>query len=535
MRFDDLLSRADDETLQFLLGKSALQLVTLLDPGLATPTKLRELVVGLRTRVGLLISQETRACLVDLLRPKEAEALATVLQISSDKNAYNSLKGLRIRSGSEREQMLFDFFEITRPTLEPVVPAPSMSVSPVEYGLFPHQRDAARKIKIHLTQGLRRVVLHMPTGSGKTRTTMNILADHLRINEPSLVIWLAYSEELCEQAAEEFEEAWRYLGNREIGVYRFWGDRDLDSETAEDGIIIAGLSKIYSAAKQSIQFISRLGSKTSLVVIDEAHSAVAETYKLILNALVVQHPSTGLLGLTATPGRTWSDIESDEELAHFFDRKKVTLQITGFANPVDYLVAEKYLAQVEYKPLFYEGGIELTEADVKRIQESLDLPETILKRLADDEMRNLQIILAIEELAKSHQRIIVFATTVEHSNILATVLRARGHQAKSITGNTPSPERARTIEEFKSASNDVRIICNYGVLTTGFDAPRTSAALIARPTKSLVLYSQMIGRAVRGLRAGGNETAEIVTVVDQNLPGFGSVSEAFNNWEDIWE
>jgi superfamily II DNA or RNA helicase len=73
------------------------------------------------------------------------------------------------------------------------------------------------------------------------------------------------------------------------------------------------------------------------------------------------------------------------------------------------------------------------------------------------------------------------------------------------------------------------------VLTTGFDAPRTSAAVIARPTKSLVLYSQMVGRAIRGVRAGGNETAVIVTVVDQGLPGFNSVADAFTNWEDIWD
>jgi len=66
-------------------------------------------------------------------------------------------------------------------------------------------------------------------------------------------------------------------------------------------------------------------------------------------------------------------------------------------------------------------------------------------------------------------------------------------------------------------------------------APHTSAAVIAGPTKSLVRYSQMIGRAIRGKKASGNETAEIVTVVDYNLPGFSSVADAFNNWEDIWE
>ena len=78
------------------------------------------------------------------------------------------------------------------------------------------------------------------------------------------------------------------------------------------------------------------------------------------------------------------------------------------------------------------------------------------------------------------------------------------------------------------------MLVNFGVLTSGFDAPRTSGAIIARPTYSLVLYSQMVGRATRGPRAGGNEEAEVVTVVDTGLPGFETVTDAFHNWEDVW-
>ena len=79
------------------------------------------------------------------------------------------------------------------------------------------------------------------------------------------------------------------------------------------------------------------------------------------------------------------------------------------------------------------------------------------------------------------------------------------------------------------------ILVNFGVLTTGFDAPSASAVVIARPTQSLVLFSQMVGRAIRGPRAGGTETCEIVTVVDPSLPGFGDVAAAFLNWEDVWQ
>ncbi len=67
----------------------------------------------------------------------------------------------------------------------------------------------------------------------------------------------------------------------------------------------------------------------------------------------------------------------------------------------------------------------------------------------------------------------------------------------------------------------------------GFDAPRTNVAMIARPTRSVVLYSQMVGRAARGPRAGGNERCRVITVVDR-IPGFRSIAEAFTFWEDIW-
>lgn len=114
------------------------------------------------------------------------------------------------------------------------------------------------------------------------------------------------------------------------------------------------------------------------------------------------------------------------------------------------------------------------------------------------------------------------------------MLTIKNIDALFVAGETESGERERRIKRYKSSGSSKIVMLNFGVLTTGFDAPRTSCAIIARPTKSLVLYSQMVGRATRGLRAGGNKEAEIITVTDPNLPGFGSVTEAFQNWEDVW-
>jgi superfamily II DNA or RNA helicase len=154
--------------------------------------------------------------------------------------------------------------------------------------------------------------------------------------------------------------------------------------------------------------------------------------------------------------------------------------------------------------------------------------------LSEDQQRNIVILKRIEELIDRHKRIILFAMTVEHSNLLATCLQARGICAFSITSNSSSLQRKSLINRFKSKEETSMVLCNYGILTTGFDAPQTSCALISRPTDSLVLYSQMLGRAIRGPNAGGNVKAEIVTVIDSSLPGFDAVASAFYNWEDVW-
>lgn len=534
MKFDALLSRADDETLQTILGSAVIRLLKLLDSSLVTPTKLREILLGLHSPESLLLSKEHRTSLIYLLRPEQAKILATILGESNHKDVFDTLREIKIRRGSDHECALFKFFELPTPQPISAIEISQTATSSPEYPLFAHQRRAAYQVKQYLNQEPKRVLLHMPTGSGKTRTAMNIVADHLRVREPTLAVWLAYSEELCEQAATEFQRAWQYLGNRDVALHRFWGNHNIELNQVRDGIVVAGLSKTYSRAKTSIQFINKLGSRSSLVVIDEAHQAVAETYKLVLDALVVPYDNTGLLGLTATPGRTWADINADAELADFFARRKVTIEIPGYDSPIDYLIAEGYLAKANYRSLFYESGLSLTERDLKRIENELELPQYLLNRFAEDEQRNLRILLEIEDLVQRYQRIIVFGISVQHSKLLAAVLRARGLFAGAVTGDTPSREREHLISSFKDNSPEPKILCNYGVLTTGFDAPRTGAAVIARPTKSLVLYSQMVGRAIRGVRAGGNETAEIVTVVDSDLPGFGSVAEAFSNWEDVW-
>lgn len=164
-----------------------------------------------------------------------------------------------------------------------------------------------------------------------------------------------------------------------------------------------------------------------------------------------------------------------------------------------------------------------------------EYPKEILNKLAEDERRNLLLINEAIRLTNHHKRIILFAPSVECSNVISFILQSKGIHSRSLTSKTDNTFRKNIISDFKNDDEIPKILCNYGVLTTGFDAPKTSAAIIGRPTTSLILYSQMVGRAIRGINAGGNLEAEIITVIDEDLPGFRSVAEAFINWEDVWE
>jgi DNA repair protein RadD len=530
VRFDAVLSRGGPDVLADIFGSQLIELVTTLQKETSSQANLRSLLIEVFSPEAILQDKEKRKNIIDLLREQEAIELASCLDINDSKDIFEKLKKTTFPKGPFLK--LLNFFQIT-PSIESKPTDETANLIKVEpkYSLFKHQRKAITKVLQVLEKSPHRVVLHMPTGAGKTRTAMNIISQYLRTKEPTLILWLANSEELCEQAAEEFIKSWTNTGNRAISVNRFWGKQTLDTNV-NDGIIIAGFQKIYSMQKNAPAEFAFFGEKISLIVVDEAHQVIADTYKLVVDAVLARRPDARLIGLTATPGRTWNDIDADEKLAYFFGRKKVTLEIEGYDNPVNYLIENGFLA----KPNFVELKLDtFSDEEKSKIYSEFEISDNLLKKLADDSYRTLNILRRIEDLATRHKRILVFATTVEHSELLAVLLKYREFNARSLTGNTPGIDRQKMIDWYKEDTNDPRILCNFGILTTGFDAPKTSAAVIARPTKSLVLFSQMVGRATRGTNAGGNKEAEIVTVTDIDLPGFRNMSESFSNWEDIWE
>jgi superfamily II DNA or RNA helicase len=269
---------------------------------------------------------------------------------------------------------------------------------------------------------------------------------------------------------------------------------------------------------------------------DEAYSAIAPTYQHLLNLLTATRGmGTAILGLSATPGRAGMYVEDSRPLAEFFAWNKVTLEVPGFPNPVDYLQQQGYLARADYIPLRPppEAGVEVSAAEEQQIREGLDLPESVIKRLEANDRRNLLILSRVMDEVARGGKILLYACSVEHANVLANLLVVKGYKAAAVSSRTPPDRRRRVIAEYRD-TDAIQILTNYDVLTTGFDAPRTNVAVITRPTRSVVLYSQMVGRAARGPKAGGNLTCRILTVIDQ-IPGYRSIAEGFGYWEGIWD
>lgn len=531
---DEIVQRVSIDAIKLIVGDDIAETLKLLIDLEAYPMQMRKVAADLlygspekyfseaatRTLVYEAMPKEKIVELSKRLGLPGPEALAT-FDPSGDPSVFSRYLG---------------FFGIDVRAANISVVEPNVGEVKAEFGLFPHQRKAAERVWKVIGDGHGRVVLHMPTGAGKTRTAMHILSRYLNANEPGVVVWLANSSELLEQAADAFGNAWPRLGARDVSLCRMWGGYNPDLSDLQDGLIVAGLQKMHAFSSRDELGMLRLASRVKLVVVDEAHQSIAPTYRAVIERLADAGQKNALLGLTATPGRTWSDIEADQELSEFFHEKKVMLEIEGWENPVDYLISEEYLARPNFRTLAHTRSTPLKGVSTKPKNAAEDYSSDVLDQLTDDASRNTMILDEINRLiGEGHKRIIVFASSVRHAEILAAILSATGVNAGLVTGETSHVNRRRTIKAFRAETDRPMVMCNFGVLTTGFDAPKTSAAIIARPTRSLVLFSQMAGRATRGIKAGGNRECTVSTVVDTALPGFGNMAEAFANWEDVWD
>jgi superfamily II DNA or RNA helicase len=341
------------------------------------------------------------------------------------------------------------------------------------------------------------------------------------------VLWIAQSDELCEQAVQTWAHVWRSLGpGTVLAISRFWGSNDVVEDPTAFQLIVATPDKLRNAVDQPSR---EWMTDASVVVVDEAHTSVAPTYSSVLNWLgrgrsrAVRRP---LLGLTATPFRNTNEDETRRLVNRYDDNRLDSGAFEG--DPYAELQDRGVLARVRQQVL--DGvEVELTAKDLEQIHTFGVLPKSVEGRLGDDGERNRRIIDSVAGLP-GDWTVLLFATSVQNAKSLAARLTVRGIPSVTISADTDSSTRRRSIDAFKAG--DIRVITNYNVLAQGFDAPAVRAVYVTRPTFSTNLYQQMIGRGLRGPVNGGSDEVLIVNVRD-NLHQFGE-RLAFYDFEHLW-
>jgi DNA repair protein RadD len=412
--------------------------------------------------------------------------------------------------------------------------------------------DYQKRVKDQVTHKLitnrkARLLVHMPTGSGKTKTSIESIIDFLRTRpfDEGIVIWFAHSTELCQQAYQTLVDMWKVKGDYPLPVFRIFGDNDPveDILNHKKAVIFMGFQKFASikGSNKDInikikQHLSGKGSLTQLVVIDEAHKSLANEYEKAIS-YVSSMPNCRVLGLTATPGRT-SNIndKANKNLAQFFGNDLIGITNENgetIKSPLKYLQEKEVLAEVELKPIKIEID-NLSVEELIELNKSGQLSDTSVEKIATSKLRNEIIIGEIQSALSNSEKdlILVFACSLNHCLILKKLLEFQSIESEVVLGSTPSDLREKYISDFKKEK--LKVLINYGVLTTGFDAPKLKTLIIARPTNSVILYSQMLGRALRGPKNGGNKKNYVITLQD-NIATMGDRADfLFEYWEDFW-
>lgn len=379
-----------------------------------------------------------------------------------------------------------------------------------------------------------RFILQMPTGSGKTRTAMEIACDYLNSHPDGTVIWLAHSTELCDQASECFGEVWPHLAKRNLRFQRYYGKHKLEPiADYKVGFLCSSFQSLLSRIEASPESIDTYLCKDRLIVVDEAHKVVAPTYKKVTQSLLNDWSS--VMGLTATPGRSYGALNTDDEnemLADFFFNTHLSFNPHG-KDAIEYLRDKGVLAKATFEPLVISGvDLKLTAKELSYVSRMFELPAEVLVKIGKNHLRNAEIIGKLVDIVKSGRAksIIFFATSLEQSKLVSSLLNFLGVSAQHVDGATPAILRKDAIDKFRR--QEIYVLCNYEVLSTGFDAPLVDCVFIARPTASVVLYSQMIGRGLRGPAIGGKDKCLIINVRDNiiNLPGIDAMYRIFDEY-----
>lgn len=379
----------------------------------------------------------------------------------------------------------------------------------IKYRYYQEEANEAIKRDLHLPGNSLVVV---PTAGGKS----HIIAATSTLVKKVLI--LQPTQELLKQ---NYEKLSLLVDEEDIGIYCASFNR-------------REVRRFTFATIQSIHTKPTLFKDTELVVLDECHGLAPRTqtnmYKKFLKA--IGNPK--VIGFTATPYRT--------EMGYYKDEKGVLMAATMIKllnrmrnKSEDSCFWKKIIYNVSHEKLLSEGYLSPIEYIYKPLMDYSVIP--INKSYSDYNLeaygqsvvgREAEILSTIKEAQKRYKSVLVFCSTTEQARHFSNVMVG----SKTVFGDTPTKEREETIQAFKEGT--LKTVFNVGTLTTGFDHPALDCIILLRPTRSIVLYNQIIGRLTR--IAPGKDKGTIIDLTD-TCKAIGRVEtfKLYKNERGLWD
>ncbi len=335
--------------------------------------------------------------------------------------------------------------------------------------LRPYQEEAIQAVYDYWQSGGGNPLVEMATGTGKSMVIAELVRRVLDGWPQGRVVMLVHVRELVEQNFRALLKVWP---DAPAGIY----SAGLGKRDAHHRVTFASIQSVFKKA-------TALGPR-DLVLVDEAHLIPADSetmYQTFLAALRRQVPDLRIAGFTATPFRLGTG-RIDAGDARLFDE---TVYRYGIGQGIEdgylsALISRASLTEIDVSSVAKRGGEFVSGA-----LETASNKDEITQAAADE----------IVTLGADRRSWLVFCAGVKHALNVRDAIRQRGIPAETVTGETPTSERANIIARFKAGQ--IRCLTNAQVLTTGFDAPQTDLVVLLLATLSTSLYVQMIGRGTR--------------------------------------
>jgi superfamily II DNA or RNA helicase len=349
--------------------------------------------------------------------------------------------------------------------------------------LRPYQGDAVSAALARFDGGEQRTALVLATGAGKTVIFSEFIRQWRQRHPADPVLVLAHRSELLSQAADKI---------------RLW------APGLRVGIVQAGVNQVWAdvivASQQTLQRESRRERlpEFSLIVVDECHRAMSESYQKVLAALGAATPGgPKVLGVTATFTR-----EDTKRLTEFF-------QSVAYSRDILDLIEDGYLVPPRFRRVLVEG-LDLTAIRSSRLAGGKDLAADELDQ-AMERAGAAGVVAAAYRMHAKERPGLVFTPTVHSAELVRDALLAEGISSAVLSGTTPKGERAQVMRDYNAGR--LQTIVNCALLTEGVDAPRTSCVVMARPTLSKILFRQVVGRGLRLHPESGKDDCLVLDMV----------------------